>query len=248
MTGAMQQNAFKPDPEKEIARWDLTRGGKDAFVSLCGNYTLEPRGRGIHFVHDPELGRPVAEFNGGGWLEIPRERLGALDIHGAGATVTVSARVRITEPALYQAIAGVWDETHGKRQYCLFYNITTRYQSKGNLHGHISHVGGPSPGHGFCITYATGATRLPVGQWLDLAMTYDGTDICVFVDGRLDQNPRSDPFRREAATLNPYRYPGAIYDGGPEGAPFTVGGVHRSGEMGNWFIGRMAELRVGFTG
>lgn len=195
-------------------------------------------------VRDEELGRTVPEFSGGGWLEIPRARLGALDIHGPGAQVTVEARVKILEPALYQAIAGVWDETRCKRQYCLFYNLNARYDSKENLHGHISHIGSPTPGHDFCVTYATGGTRLPVGQWLTLSMQYDGRDIRVFVDGELDQNPRADPFRPGESVLNPYHYPGAIFDGGPDGAPFTVGAVHRSGEMGNWFIGRLAGLRV----
>ena len=31
---------------------------------------------------------------------------------------------------------------------------------------------------------------------------------------------------------------------GPQGASFTVCGVHRSGEMGNWFTSRIAELAV----
>jgi hypothetical protein len=75
-------------------------------------------------------------------------------------------------------------------------------------------------------------------------MVYDGRDIRVYLDGRLDHNPRTDPFRPDIKSLNPYPYPGDIFDGGRNGAPFTVGGVHRSGEMGNWFIGRMAELWV----
>lgn len=226
-----------------IARWDFSAGSESAFDSSCGEYRLESRGAGARFVHVPELDRPVLEFSGGGWLEIPRNRLGALDIHGSGSAVSVCAKVRISRPDLYQAIAGVWNETHRKRQYCLFYNINTRYDSEGNAHGHISHVGGPTPGHGYCVTYATGATRLPVGEWIDLAMVYDGRDIRVYVNGQLDQNPRADPFRGNRS-LNPYNYPGSIFDGGRNGAPFTVGGVHRSGEMGNWFIGRLAELTV----
>jgi hypothetical protein len=190
------------------------------------------------------LDRPVLEFSGGGWLEIPRNRLGALDIHGRGAAVSVCAKVRISRPDLYQTISGVWDETHRKRQYCLFYNINTRYDSEGNAHGHIFHVGGPAPGHGYCVTYATGATRLPIGEWIDLAMAYDGRDIRVYLNGQLDKNPRADPFRLDINSLNPYPYPSDIFDGGRTGAPFTVGGVHRSGEMGNWFMGRMSDLTV----
>jgi hypothetical protein len=231
------------DTIQPVAQWKFSPGHEFPFRSLCGGYLLEPRGDGIGFFDDPELNQAVLEFSRGGWLELPRSRLGALDIHGPGATVTVCVKVRISRPDLYQAIAGVWDETHSKRQYCLFYNINTRYESEGNAHGHISHVGGATPGHRFCVTYATGATRLPVGEWIDLAMVYDGRDIRVYVNGQLDQNPRADPFRGNRS-LNPYNYPGSIFDGGRNGAPFTVGGVHRSGEMGNWFIGRLAELTV----
>jgi hypothetical protein len=37
---------------------------------------------------------------------------------------------------------------------------------------------------------------------------------------------------------------GGLFDGGPDGSDFTVGGVSRSGEMGNWFQGQIGGLAV----
>ena len=52
--------------------------------------------------------------------------------------------------------------------------------------------------------------------------------------GRLDERPGR----------NPYPYPGGIFDGGPAGADFTVGAVHRGVEMGNFFAGLLGGLAV----
>ena len=43
---------------------------------------------------------------------------------------------------------------------------------------------------------------------------------------------------------NPYEYPGGLLDGGENGSDFTVGAVHRSGEMGNWYVGLIGGLAV----
>ena len=45
-----------------------------------------------------------------------------------------------------------------------------------------------------------------------LAFTYDGEWIKVYVDGKLDKN----------GNYNPFRYDGPIYNGGENGADFTV--------------------------
>jgi len=44
--------------------------------------------------------------------------------------------------------------------------------------------------------------------------------------------------------FNPYAFPHGIYDAGPEGADFTVGAVHRAGEVGNWFAGWLGGLAI----
>lgn len=140
------------------------------------------------------------------------------------------------------AIAGVWDETRKKRQYCLFLNAPrgtrademVRYPLANRIHGHVSAIGGPTPGNAFCITYSSGATEIPLREWRCLAMTYDGKASRVYVDGRLDAMEQ----------YNPFPYPDGLFKGGPDGADFTVGAVHRSNEWGNFFGGKIGGLAV----
>jgi hypothetical protein len=56
----------------------------------------------------------------------------------------------------------------------------------------------------------------------------------VYVDGRLDALEH----------YNPFPYPDGLFDGGDTGADFTVGAVHRGGEWGNFFGGRLGGLAV----
>jgi len=224
-----------------VACWDFTDGNLSA---AGGGQRLEVCGAAPQTVDGGVFGASSLRFDGTGWLRVPRARLGALDIHGAGAQVSVLAWFRWNSPELYQAIAGIWNETRCKRQYCLFLNLNSRYDAHHNLHGHISHVGGPTPGHPFCITYATGGGPVHIGAWTFAALTYDAQNIRIYRDGALDHNPSPDPFSTTGNTLNPYHYPGAIHDGGSDGADFTIGGVDRAGEMGNWFHGDLSGLAV----
>jgi hypothetical protein len=100
--------------------------------------------------------------------------------------------------------------------------------------GHVSVEGGPTQGYPWCMTTAIGATPLAKDEWYALAFTYDGTYAKVYVDGVLD--------KRE--TYNPYLYDKGLFDGGLTGADFTVGGVNRSGEMGNFYAGLLGGLAV----
>jgi hypothetical protein len=68
-----------------------------------------------------------------------------------------------------------------------------------------------------------------------LAISYDGRQIRAYLDGRLDA--------RENA--NPFPYDEGIFDGGPDGAAFTVGANHVAGiENNNRFAGRIAGIAV----
>jgi hypothetical protein len=84
------------------------------------------------------------------------------------------------------------------------------------------------------MTTAIGSTPVPKGEWVALAFTYDGLYAKVYVNGRLDKRD----------TYNPYPYDAGLYDGGPEGADFTVAAVHRAGEMGNFYAGAIGGLAV----
>ncbi len=184
----------------------------------------------------------AADIKRGQWFMIPRADIGALDIHGKDAQVTVVAWVKRQSKDSWQAIAGVWDETRKKRQYCLFLNAPRgtrademkRYPLANRIHGHVSAIGGPTPGDDFCITYSSGATEISQRQWHCLVMRYDGRESRVYVDGKLDSLEH----------YNPFPYSDGLYDGGAEGADFTVGAVHRGGSWGNFFGGHLGGLAI----
>ncbi|GIW83292.1 MAG: hypothetical protein KatS3mg105_5099 [Gemmatales bacterium] len=178
----------------------------------------------------------------GQWLSIPRASIGPLNIHGPEAQVTVVAWIYRKETSPWQAIAGVWDETRNKRQYCLFLNAAkqtdfrtmTRTPSADRFHGHVSSVGGPTPGEEACITYATSGQPVPLASWQCLAMTYDGKKVCLYLNGYLS----------EAEGMNPFPYPHGLFDGGEEGADFTVGMVSVGGKPGNFLGATIGGLAV----
>jgi hypothetical protein len=192
--------------------------------------------------NDGVFGLSSAHIKHGQWFIIPRAEIGALDIHGANAQVTVVAWVKREAKDSWQAIAGVWDETHKKRQYCLFLNAPRgtkademkRYPLANRIHGHVSAIGGPTPGEEFCITYSSGASAIPLKKWVCLAMQYDGRESRVYVNGKLDALEQ----------YNPFPYADGLYDGGKDGADFTVGAVHRGGSWGNFFGGQIGGLAV----
>ncbi len=196
---------------------------------------IEPTAGGVFGPHSARIKR-------GQWFIIERPRIGALNIHGKDAAVTVAAWVLREDKASWQAVAGVWDETRKKRQYCLFLNAPrgtkademVRYPLANRIHGHVSAIGGPTPGEKFCITYSSGATEIPFKQWVCLAMRYDGKESRVYVNGRLDALEQ----------YNPFPYADGLFDGGEDGADFTVGAVHRGGEWGNFFGGKIGGLAV----
>lgn len=188
------------------------------------------------------FGAYSARIKRGQWFMIPRAKIGPLNLHGKDAQVTVAAWVMREDKSSWQAIAGVWDETRKKRQYCLFLNAPRgtrademkRYPLANRIHGHVSAVGGPTPGEDFCITYSSGGSEIPIGTWQFLAMTYDGEASRVYVDGKLDVLEH----------YNPFPYPDGLFDGGESGGDFTVGAVHRGGSWGNFFGGRIGGLAI----
>lgn len=223
-----------------VAFWDFQEEGGQPRRS--GQLALQERKGPIARVGDGFFGPHAARIQRGQWLMIPRADIGALDIHGKEAQVTVAAWIWREDKASWQALAGVWDETRKKRQYCLFLNAPrgtrademVRHPLANRIHGHVSAIGGPTPGEQFCITYSSGATEIPFGTWQTLVMRYDGKESRVYVNGRLDSLEH----------YNPFPYPDGLHDGGGDGADFTVGAVHRGGEWGNFFGGRIGGLAI----
>lgn len=227
-----------------VAFWDFQEEGGKPRVSKGGDKAyelLEKKGPVVR-AEDGVFGPYSAEIARGQWLMVPRKEIGALDIFGKEAQVTVVAWVKRRDKQVWQAIAGAWDETRKKRQYCLFLYAATatrsdemkRYPVKDRVHGHVSAVGGPTEGNEYCITYSSGATPVPMDVWQCVAMSYDGKASRVFLNGKLDA----------WELRNPFPYEDGIFDGGEDGADFTVGAVHRGGSWGNFFGGRIGGLAV----
>ncbi|WP_409344409.1 LamG domain-containing protein [Paenibacillus sp. MBLB4367] len=184
---------------------------------------------------DGVFGSHAARLEFGQWFRIPRESCPALNLHGPGSQVTVAAWLKWGESHYKgcEAVAGMWDESRLKRQYCLFLNLRI-WNSAEQVCGHVSSVGGPTPGYEYCMDSAIGSTPVTRDEWHLALFTYDGAYAKAYLDGRLDERER----------FNPYRYGGGLFDGGADGADFTVGAVDRSGEPGNFFTGSLGGLAV----
>jgi len=181
------------------------------------------------------FGPHAAELQAGQYLYLPRAECPALDLHGPGAQVSVVAWIQCHRKREVQceAIAGLWDETRKQRQYGLFLDLRI-HQAGDNVSGHVSASGGPTPGYPWAMDAAIGAGYLTYFDWHCVGFSYDGTLVSAWLDGRLETR----------VGFNPFAYPHGLFDAGPQGADFTVGAVHRGGEMGNWFVGRLGGLAV----
>lgn len=227
-----------PVSESLIAAWTFQEpiGTPKVAAGASGLVLRDGGEQPVERVEGGVFGPYAARFGLETWLHLPRAECGALNLHGPEAQVSVVAwvrRGRHPNPNACQAVAGMWHETGRRRQYCLFLNLRI-WDSAEQVCGHVSNVGGPTPGYPYCMDASIGATPVPFDVWQCVGFTYDGEYARSYLNGVLDV--------REGR--NPYHYPGGLYDGGPDGADFTVGQVHRSGEMGNHFIGDLGGLAI----
>ncbi len=224
------------------AFWPLSEAEGNLRRAEGGGPALREAAGPVATVDDGVFGQRILSIRPGQWLEVPRDELGALDIYGPDAAVTVVVWFRRDDPEYWQALAGVWDESRDLRQYCLFAHARLRTLSDSlervacadQLHAHVSDVGGPTPDKAFCYTYATGATPAPVGEWCCAALSYDGREVTLWRDGRIDA----------LAGSNPFPAPGGLFDGGSDGAVFAIGANSVRGAMGNFFGGLIAGVAV----
>ncbi len=225
-----------------VAFWDFRDepGGARRSLGKAPLALQEMKGP-IARVDDGPFGHAL-QLKAGQWLRIPRAELGPLDLHGKQAQVSVIAWLKRERKESWQGIAGVWDESRGKRQYCLFVNggkrtdarTMAREPCKDLFQGHVSDVGGATTGEDFCITYATSGTKVPFEGWQCLAMTYDAHEVRLYRNGRFDGSEGS----------NPFPHSGGLFDGGAEGAEFTVGSVSVKGKPSNFFAGLLGGVAV----
>jgi hypothetical protein len=219
-----------------VCRWEFQEPTGSPRVSTGRfAYALQERNGPIARADDDPARPGCIELREGQWLTLPRAECPALNLRGPDARVSVVAWVKrhAKSDGECQAVAGMWNETHRTRQYCLFLNLGI-WESADQVCGHLSSTGAPSPGYEYCMEAAIGASAIPLESWHHVAFTFDGTWARAYLDGRLDGRPG----------LNPYFWPCAINDGGTDGSDFTVGAVFRNGEMGNWFVGHLGGLAV----
>ena len=220
-----------------VAFWDFQEPeGQPRRAHGPYGYQLREMAGNVKRVEGGVFGHYAAEVAYRQWMSIPRHECPALNLHGAKAQITLLAWLkRRRKPEIQcEAVAGMWDETRRKRQYALFIDLRIR-GSADQAGGHISALGGPTPGHRYCMDAAIGRTCVEyTDAWEFVGFTYDGQNARLYRNGCFDVRPDH----------NPYPYPGGLFDGGQDGADFTVGAVHRSGEMGNWFTGILGGLLV----
>jgi len=225
-----------------VAFWDFREEPGAPRRSLAKTpLALQEMNGPIAHVAEGPFGHAL-QLKAGQWLRIPRADIGPLNIHGKQAQVSVVAWLKRERKDAWQGIVGVWDESRGKRQYCLFVNggkrtdarTMTREPCKDLFQGHVSDVGGATTGEEFCITYATSGTAVPFDGWQFLALTYDAKEVRLYRNGRFDASEGS----------NPFPHPHGLFDGGAEGAEFTVGCVSVKGKPGNFFAGLLGGMAV----
>lgn len=223
-----------------VSYWNFQEpAGQERVAQGPFKYKLREAGGPIERTAGGPFGEHAVRLRAKQWFFIPRGEFPVLDFHGAKARLTVVAWLKRESKSPWQAVAGVWNETAGQRQYCLFLNAGSRTDSrtmtrvpcKDLAHGHVSDVGGSTAGEKYCITYSTSPVVVPIGEWQMVAMSYDGQHSRVFVNGR---------FQAEEGR-NPFPLPNGLFHGN---ADFTVGAVDRHGEMGNFLDGTLGGLAI----
>lgn len=217
--------------------WDFQEADNQPFIAQgLHAYALKSMNGTIARSNEGVFGTQSIYLARGQWFSIPRAECPALNIYGRHAQLTVIGWVkRMTQPETYdcETIAGVWDESRKKRQYCLFLDLPI-WDSGDQVGGHVSFDGAPTPNYKYCMDAAIGQTIVPFDAWQCVAFTYDGEYACAYLNGVLD----------ERAGRNPFHYPHGLFDGGDDGADFTIGAVSRSGEAGNFFHGMIGGIAV----
>lgn len=219
-----------------VAFWDFQEPAGSLRVSKGPNrYALKENPSPIARIDGGPFGKHAMHIAQGQWLQIARKDSPALNIAGPTAQVTVVAWLRrgLKTPRECEAVAGIWHETGLRRQYCMFLDLMI-WDSGQQVGGHVSAIGGPTPGYKYCMDASIGATPVPLNEWSCCGFTYDGHAAKSYFNGKLDL--------REGR--NPYPYSGGLFDPGDNGADFTVGAVHRAGTMGNWFTGDLGGLAI----
>jgi len=220
-----------------ICFWDFQEpSGSQRVARGRHAYELTEMAGAVDRVEGGIFGPYAAYLKHGQWFSIPRSECPALNIHGPKAQVSVIAWIkRYRKPEVEcEFVAGMWNETQAKRQYGMFLDLRI-HNGADQVGCHVSGTGGPSEGSRWCMESSIGATKVDCGEkWHCAGISYDGRFARSYYNGVLDENGSS----------NPYSYDKGLYDGGVDGANFTVGAVDRLESIGNWFTGIMGGIAV----
>jgi hypothetical protein len=182
------------------------------------------------------------QFAGNAILNVTAANLGKLNIGKYGNEVTVLAKTTFpTDVQINMFTAGIWDEGTG-RSYGLFTALNDMYGGYCAICGHVSKVGGATPGYPYNRDYT--ATRSWAGMTKAIqGMTYDGSQIKAYLDASTDYQPTFTDENSQTYSKAPYNIDDGINGAGT--APFTVGGVKLgTGSYGNYFKGIITWLAV----
>lgn len=162
-------------------------------------YPLEEVGGAVERAEGGSFSGYSAKFDGKHYFRLPYDQLGALNIGGPDAQVSMFAVVKLDEMKRGVTIAGIWSEGKGAnddtgtRQYAMLLNMPT-YGGPKQLTPHISAEGGVTrraDGSAFpwCADYAATKSEVPVGKWVTLGFTYDAKYIRAYFNGVLEERP-----------------------------------------------------------
>ena len=232
-----------------VAFWDFSKTSAGGYRDTRGNFPLRGVG-GVKMVSgDGVFGVSSLEFDGEtAYLTMPANEVGALDIT---KKVTVIAWVKRASAKHNCFVAGLWNEYSdgGKRQYGLFVSLPY-YNGADKVCGHISKNGKATPPFPYSVDYSTSVQKVPVGEWVQVAMTYDGKEIKSYLDGVfIESQPELIQHTKGFAGYpdglvqrkNPYYFPDGMASNGSD---FTVGAVLLKRGMGNFFHGKIAGVAV----
>ncbi len=232
-----------------VAFWDFSKSSADGCRDTRNNFFLRGKGGVKKVSGDGVFGASCMEFNGeSAYLTMPKSEVGALDIT---KKVTVIAWVKRASGKHNCFVAGLWNEHSdgGKRQYGLFVSLPY-YNGADKVCGHISKNGKATPPFPYSVDYSCSVQKVPVDEWVQVAMTYDGREIKSYLDGvfvasqpELIQHTKGFAGYPEGLVQrkNPYYFPDGM---GSNGSDFTVGSVLLKRGMGNFFHGRIAGVAV----
>ncbi|MEJ7914160.1 MAG: LamG-like jellyroll fold domain-containing protein [Chitinophagaceae bacterium] len=233
-----------------VAVWDFKeKPGHNRTAFGLGKFPLQEINGRIERIKEGPLSGYSVLLNDSGYLKLPNDKTGALNIHGKDRQVTVVAWIKWTGNTGF--VGGMWNEylEGGKRQYGLFVSLPY-YNGADQVCGHISKTGKPTPPFPYSIDYAASKQTLKKGEWQCVAFTYDGDSIKSYLNGKFE--PREPELISHTKgfesfpegltqSKNPYYFPDGI---GNNGSDFTVGAVLLKSGMGNFFRGQIGGLAV----